>query len=153
MNLWKSMVGGLAVAALVTGAPMQVFAHDRVGHIHEFIESLEEKLDLRKEQKDELKALHESMKEQRKALKKQGRALRKQIKEAIKSGANQNTLDNLGAQLGKVQVSKMQMIKKHSKAFEKILDDEQKAKFEAMKAEKKKRWKEKHEGMDDDDDD
>ncbi|MBB3060349.1 Spy/CpxP family protein refolding chaperone [Microbulbifer rhizosphaerae] len=151
MNLWKSTIGGMALAALVTAVPTQVLAHDHFERIHEHMEKWEEKLDLRKEQKDELKALRDAMKAERKTLKEQNRALYKQVKEAIKSGADQGTLDNLGAQLGKVQVAKMQLMDKHFKGFEKVLDEEQKAKFEAMKAEKKKRWEEKHQDMDDDD--
>jgi len=64
------------------------------------------------------------------------------LREAVSSGADQATLDSLGAKIGALEVQRAQEMEKHRAQFEAILTDEQKAKLKEMKAERKERFKE-----------
>lgn len=64
------------------------------------------KLELTEGQKAQLKANRDSNSESRNAQRQQLQELRKEIYTALESGADQATLDQLGAELGKLQVQK-----------------------------------------------
>lgn len=155
MKNWKAMLGSLALAGALATAPGLVAAdEDRehhhfrwhpFSHMHKDFDRLADKLELRDEQKAQLKEMHKAHKEEFKALSEESRKLHRQIHEAIKSGADQATLDSLGAQWGKVHVARMQMAHKHYREFEGTLSAEQKAKLEQMKAERMEKRRERRE--------
>ena len=154
MNKWKALAGTLILgSALTTSGMVMAFPdgdhgrghhngeHRKGGHHKErMFERLAEELELTEGQKAQMKADREAGKEARKADRQAMRDLRKQLREAIDSGADQATLDNLGAQLGKLEVAKMQHMHQKRQQFEAILTDEQKAKLEELKAERKARY-------------
>lgn len=67
------------------------------------------------------------------ALRKQLKELRQQIHTAIERSAEQSTLDQFGAELGKLKVRQMQNRYQMRQQFEAILTDEQKAKLAELK--------------------
>ena len=151
MNKWKALAGSLVLgSALTTSGMVLAFPDEHQGHRghkghhgghhkERMFEHLAEKLDLTEGQKAQLKANREAGKEARKAQREEWHALRKQLREAIESGADQATLDSLGAELGKLEVQKMQRMHEKQVQFESILTDEQKAKLAEMKAERMER--------------
>ncbi|QKX18746.1 Spy/CpxP family protein refolding chaperone [Microbulbifer sp. YPW1] len=151
MNKWKALAGSLVLgSALTTSGMVLAFPDEHQGHRghkghhgghhkERMFEHLAEKLDLTEGQKAQLKANREASKEARKAQREEWHALRKQLREAIESGADQATLDSLGAELGKLEVQKMQRMHEKQVQFESILTDEQKAKLAEMKAERMER--------------
>lgn len=162
MKNWKAIAAGVALAGAlaVPGMALAQAGDDseprmyRGHHGHHdhrgpkgghFFGRMAEKLDLTEGQKAQLKANREANKADRQASREKMRELHKQIREAIDSGADQATLDGLGAELGKLQVAKMQQFQEQRQQFEAILTDEQKARLEEMKAERKARWKERRE--------
>ncbi|WP_051686827.1 Spy/CpxP family protein refolding chaperone [Microbulbifer sp. HZ11] len=155
MNKWKALAGTLILgSALTTSGMVMAFPdgdhgprhhkgeHHRGDHKGRMFERLAEELDLTEGQKAQLKANREADKEAHKADRKAMRDLHKQLREAIESGADQATLDSLGAQLGKLEVAKMQRMHEKRQQFESILTDEQKAKLQELKAERKARFEE-----------
>lgn len=158
MNKWKAMAGSLVLAGALA-VPGITLAQDDMEppmpmeHCHHgghFFERMADELDLTEGQKAQLKANREANREAHKAQREQMRQLHKQLREAIESGADQATLDNLGAQLGKLQVAKMQQMYTMQQQFEAMLTDEQKAKLEQLKSERKARWKERSKRWQDD---
>lgn len=151
MNKWKALAGSLVLgSALTTSGMVLAFPDEDQGHRghkghhgghhkERMFEHLAEKLDLTEGQKAQLKANREAGKDARKAQREEWHALRKQLREAIESGADQATLDSLGAELGKLEVQKMQRMHEKQVQFESILTDEQKAKLAEMKAERMER--------------
>lgn len=166
MQNWKAMTAGLMLAATLAVPGMTLAQNDdfespvvikRVGHHghhgHHFFERMAQELDLTEGQKAQLKANREANKGVRKASREQRRELHKQIREALNSGADQATLDSLGAELGKLEIAKMQQMRERHQQFEAILTEEQKAKLEELKAERKERWKGKRKFLHHDDED
>ncbi|WP_193164546.1 Spy/CpxP family protein refolding chaperone [Microbulbifer hainanensis] len=149
MKNWRAIAGSvvLAGALVAPGLSMAFGPDDRgpggPGHFREHMfERMADKLDLTEGQKAQLKANMEANREAHKAQREQMHELHKQLREAIESGADQATLDKLGAQLGKLEVAKMQEMQKMHEQFEAILTDEQKAKLKEMKAQHMERWEE-----------
>lgn len=162
MNKWKALAGSLVLGStLATSGMVLAFpdgdeghrghkGHHGGGHHKErMYEHLAEKLDLTEGQKAQLKADREAGKEARKAARKEMHEARQQLREAVESGADQATLDTLGAKIGELEVQRAQRMQQRRAQFESILTDEQKAKMEEMKAERKahfekrmERWKE-----------
>lgn len=151
MNRWKTLTSSAILAGLLA-APMMTLADHHKGqgegwkeqHHERMLERMAEKLELTEGQKAQLKANRDANQEQRMAQRQKMRELRGQIREAIDSGADQATLDQLGTELGKLQVSQMQERHRRQQELESILTDEQKAKLEKMKTERKARWREHH---------
>ncbi|WP_237065665.1 Spy/CpxP family protein refolding chaperone [Microbulbifer guangxiensis] len=147
-------LAGSALLATLLAAPMATLADHHKGqgeglkeeHHERMLERMAERLELTEGQKAQLKVNHEANREQRMAQRQEMRQLRQQIREAIDSGADQATLDRLGAQLGQLQVSQMQDRHRRHQELESILTDEQKAKLEEMKSDRKARWRERHKG-------
>ncbi|WP_346836418.1 Spy/CpxP family protein refolding chaperone [Microbulbifer sp. SAOS-129_SWC] len=159
MNSWKLVVACLGLAGILIALPGQAGAtavnyqrHEHSDRFDKFWMTLEAKLELTKDQKEKLKAYRESTSEERKQLKEQSKKLHKQIKDALESGADQSTLDNLGAEWGKVQVKRMALAHKYQNKFKEMLNDEQKAKLEKFKSELRGKWHMKHGDMDDEED-
>ncbi|WP_160153024.1 Spy/CpxP family protein refolding chaperone [Microbulbifer sp. ALW1] len=152
MNKWKALAGSLVLgSALATSGMVMAFpdgdhgprGHHKGGHNHErMFERLAEELDLTEGQQAQLKANREAGKEARKADREAMREMHKQLREAIESGADQATLDSLGAKLGQLEVRKMQRMQEKRVQFESILTNEQKVKLEQLKAERKARHEE-----------
>ncbi len=156
MNSWKFLVGCMSLSGALIAFPGQADAtainyhkQDHSERFEKFWMTLEEKLALRKDQKEELKKHRESVREEKKKLKEDSKKLHKQIKEALESNADPSTLDNLGAEWGKIQVKRMEMAHKYQKKFKEVLDEEQKAKLEKFKAEHRQEWKKKYEDDED----
>lgn len=158
MNKWKALAGSLVLgSALTTSGMVLAFPDDGEGHRghkghhggghhkDRMFKHMAEKLDLTEGQKAQLKADREAGKEARKATRKEAREVHKQLREAVESGADQATLDALGAKIGQMEVQKMQRMQQKRAQFESILTDEQKAKLEEMKAERKARHAERME--------
>ena len=152
MNKWKALAGTLVLGSALTASGMVLAfpdgdeghrghkGHHGGGHHKErMYEHLAEKLDLTEGQKAQLKADREASKEARKAARKEAHEVRQQLREAVEAGADQATLDALGAKIGQLEVQKMQRMHQKRVQFESILTDEQKAKLEEMKAEHKTR--------------
>ncbi|MFD1216204.1 Spy/CpxP family protein refolding chaperone [Microbulbifer celer] len=111
-------------------------------------EHIAEKLDLTEGQKAQLKANRDASKEAYKARRQESRELRKELHEAVRSGADQATLDSLGTRIGALAVQRAQDMEQQRSQFEAILTDEQKATLNEMKAERmerhqkrKQRWR------------
>lgn len=156
MNSWKFVVGCMSLSGALIALPGQADAAAINYHKYDYSErfekhwmTLEEKLALSKEQKEELKKHRQSVREERKKLKEDSKKLHKQIKEALESDADRSTLDNLGAEWGKIQVKRMEMAHKYQKKFRAILNDEQKEKLDEFKAKHREEWKKKYESYDD----
>jgi len=155
MNKWKALAGSAILSSALI-APGMVMAfpggdHGPGHHKERMFEHLAEKLDLTEGQKAQLKANREANREARKADREELHAVRQQLQDAIESGADQATLDTLGAKLGQMEVARMQRMHDKWVQFESILTDEQKAKLEELKAERKahhkermKRWQERN---------
>ncbi|WP_158681510.1 Spy/CpxP family protein refolding chaperone [Microbulbifer pacificus] len=149
MNKWKALAGSLIIgSALTTSGLVMAFPdgdHGPRGHHmggfdkERMFEHLADELDLTEGQKAQLKANREAGKEARKADREAMREVHKQLREAIESGADQATLDSLGAKLGQLEVKKMQRMQEKREQFESILTPEQKAKLEELKSERKER--------------
>ncbi|WP_444937496.1 Spy/CpxP family protein refolding chaperone [Microbulbifer sp. JMSA002] len=145
MKNWKLVLSSLALAGVMAApvATMAFGAED--GHHKRGFEYMARKLELTEGQKAQLKANRDSNSESRNAQRQQLQELRKQIHTALETGADQATLDQLGAELGKLQVQKMQSHFQLRQQFEALLTDEQKAKFEELKEQRKERrmkWRE-----------
>ncbi len=149
MKNWKAMAGSLVLAGVLAVPatilaqednfePPMMFKHHG-HHGGHFFEHMADELDLTEGQKAQLEANRDATREAHKAQRQQIRELHKQLREAIESGADQATLDSLGSELGKLQVAKMQQMHKQREQFEAILTDEQKAKLEQLKRERKER--------------
>ncbi|MCW8128548.1 Spy/CpxP family protein refolding chaperone [Microbulbifer halophilus] len=150
MKSWKFFIACMGLSGSLIALPGQADAaavnyhkHDHSERFEKFWMTLEEKLELRKDQKEDLKKHRESVKKEKKQLKEDSKKLHKQIKKALKSGADQSTLGNLGAQWGQVQVKRMEMAHKYQKKFKEVLDEEQKAKLEEFKDKHRDEWKKK----------
>lgn len=153
MNRWKAFAGSLVLSsALVAPAMVMAFPDGDHGprhhHKHQMFEHMAEKLDLTEGQKAQLEANREANKDALKSRREESRALRKELHEAVRSGADQATLNSLGARIGALEVQKVQDMEKQRSQFEAILTDEQKAKLEQMKTERmerhekrKQRWR------------
>ncbi|GAA5444967.1 hypothetical protein Misp06_03160 [Microbulbifer sp. NBRC 101763] len=145
MKNWKLAVSSLALAG-VLAFPAATMASGGGGDHHKRgFEHMARELQLTEGQKAQLKANRDGTREARNAQREQLNALRKQIHTAIESGADQATVDQLGAELGRLKVQQMQSHHQMRQQFEAILTDEQKAKFEELKAERKERrmkWRE-----------
>lgn len=157
MNKWKAIAGSMVLAGALTapGLSMAFGPGDHgpqgPGHFRgHMFEHMADELGLTEGQKAQLKANREANREAHKAQREEMRKLRKQLQEAVESGADQATLDSLGAQLGKLEVARMQEMQKMRQQFESVLTDEQKAKLEKMKAEHKARWEERRKDWQDD---
>ena len=146
MKNWKVVTGTMALAAVLAAPGMSVAfsggEHGPRHHKHQMFERMAEKLELTEGQKAQLKANREAGRESRMAERKEMRELRDQLREAVDSEADQATLDQLSVELGRLKVAEMQRRKKMQEQFEAILTDEQKAKLEQMKSERKERWQE-----------
>lgn len=160
MNKWKSLAGSLIVgSALATSGMVMAFPDDdhgpRAHHMGGFdkermFEHLADELDLTEGQLAQLKANREAEKETRKADRQAMHEVHQQLRDAIESGADQATLDSLGAKLGQLEVKKMQRMHEQRLQFESILTPEQKTKLEELKAKREarhekrmQRWKDK----------
>ncbi|WP_226664933.1 Spy/CpxP family protein refolding chaperone [Microbulbifer aggregans] len=153
MKMWKALAGSAILSgALAAPGMVMAFPDDDHGprhHKHRMFEHMADELDLTEGQRAQLKANREANKESHKAARQEMHEVRKQLMEAIDSGADQATLDSLGAKLGQLEVSKMQRMHEQRVQFESILTDEQKAKLEELKAKREEhrekreqRWKE-----------
>ncbi|MCA0900618.1 Spy/CpxP family protein refolding chaperone [Microbulbifer agarilyticus] len=159
INKWKALAGtvvlggALAASGLVMAFPegdrghgYHKASHHKGGdHYERMFDRLAEKLELTEGQKAQVKANRDAGKEAREADRKAMHEVRKQLKEAIDSGADQATLNSLGTKLGELEVRKMQRRVEMHKQFEAILTDDQRAKMEQMKAERKARWEQRKE--------
>ncbi|QFT54158.1 Spy/CpxP family protein refolding chaperone [Microbulbifer sp. THAF38] len=145
MKNWKLMLSSLALAGVMAAPAATMAFGAEGGHHKRGFEHMARKLELTEGQKAQLKANRDSNSESRNAQRQQLQELRKEIYTALESGADQATLDQLGAELGKLQVQKMQNHFQMRQQFEAILTDEQKAKFEELKEQRKERrvkWRE-----------
>jgi len=138
---WKKIIAGIGLVAVV-GAPALTMAGD-FGHGHKHggkgrgmemrFERLTDELELTEGQKAQIRADREAAHTERKALAQQERTLREQVRVAVSEGADQATLDQLAAQVGALEVTKMQQRKEKREQFLAILTDEQKAELAEMK--------------------
>lgn len=153
MNKWKALAGSAILSsALIVPGMVMAFPDGDHGPRHQkerMFEHLADELELTEGQKAQLKANREAGREARKAERQEMHQVREQLREAIESGADQATLDSLGAKLGQLEVAKMQHMHDKQQQFESILTDEQKAKLAELKAkretrreERMQRWKE-----------
>lgn len=144
MNKWKALAGSLVLSS-VMAAPAMVMAspdgdHGPHHHKQRMFEHIADELDLTEGQKAQLKANREASKEAFKARREAMHEAHKALRDAVSSGADQATLDSLGAKIGALEVQKAQEMEKQRTQFEAILTDEQKTRLEEMKAERKERF-------------
>jgi len=137
MKNWKLAVSSLALAGVLVFPAVTMAYGGGEGHHKRAYEHIARELQLTEGQKAQLKANRDGTREARKAQREQMNELRKQIHTAIESGADQAAVDQLGAELGKLKVQQMQNHYQMRQQFEEILTEEQKAKFEELKAERK----------------
>lgn len=149
MKNWNAMAGSLVLAAALAAPGVSMaFGGEEHGprhHKHKMFERMAEKLDLTEGQKAQLKADRDASRDAHMAQRKEMHELREQLREAIDSGADQATLDKLSAELGRQEVAQMQQRRQMQEQFESILTDEQKAKLEELKSERKERWQKRRE--------
>ncbi|WP_444914383.1 Spy/CpxP family protein refolding chaperone [Microbulbifer sp. TRSA007] len=138
MKHWKQAIGSLALVGVLVAPAAMAFGGGVSGQGRGF-EYMVRQLELTEGQQAQLKANRESTREARMAQREQMIELRQQINEAIESGADQTTLDQLGEELGKLKVQQMQNHDTMKEQFKAILTDEQKAKLEQLKSERKAR--------------
>ena len=142
---WKKVIASLGFAAVVSVPALSIAAdfdqgHKRGhghGHRAQFMEQrfdkIAEQLALTEGQKAQIRADREATLGERKALRQQSRELRKQIQVALREGADQSALDGYAAELGALEVQKMQQRHQSRQQFLAVLTDEQKAELEALK--------------------
>ncbi|WHI48081.1 Spy/CpxP family protein refolding chaperone [Microbulbifer sp. JMSA004] len=138
MKHWKQAMGSLALVGVLV-APAALAFGGSEGDQGRGFEYMVRQLELTEGQQAQLKANRESNREARMAQHEQMIELRRQIDAAIESGADQATLDQLGDELGKLKLQEMQNRNKMKEQFKSILTDEQKAKLEQIKSERKAR--------------
>lgn len=137
MKNWKLAMGSLALAGMLAAPATTLAFGGGDGYRGHGFEHMARELQLTEGQKAQLKSNRESTREARKALRKQLKELRQQMHAAIERGADQSTLDQFGAELGRLKVQQMQSHNQMRQQFEAILTDEQKAKFSELKAKRK----------------
>lgn len=146
MTKWKILAGtailsgALLVPAVVLAAPDG--DHGPRHHKERMLEHMAEQLQLTEGQRAQLKANREAGRERRKAARAEMRQVRKQLREAIESGADEATVEDLGIRLGHLEVARAKHRQEQRMQFESILTDEQKAKMEELRAERQARHKE-----------
>ncbi|MCO1333955.1 Spy/CpxP family protein refolding chaperone [Microbulbifer sp. OS29] len=140
MKNWKMVVGSFALAGVMVVPAVSMACDNARAHGRaQGPEKIAKELQLTEAQRAELKEYRGARRESKLAQREQMHKLRGEIREAIQSGADQATLANLGAELGKLEVAKMQRRNQMLERFESVLTEEQLAKLESLKAEKKKR--------------
>ncbi|GAA5523811.1 hypothetical protein Maes01_00360 [Microbulbifer aestuariivivens] len=152
VSQWKLLAGSAMLAALL-GAPLASMADNQPGpnedgkqrHEQRF-QRMADELQLTEDQIAQLKANREANKEQRMAQRQEMRKLREQLRKAIEAGADQATLDQLGAELSRLEIAQMQERQRRHQELEAMLTDEQKAKLEEMKSQRKERGRKGHKG-------
>ncbi|WP_226648400.1 Spy/CpxP family protein refolding chaperone [Microbulbifer variabilis] len=145
MRNWKLVLSSLALAGVMAAPAATMAFGGEEGHHKRGFEHMARKLDLTEGQRAQLKANRDSNSESRNAQRQQLQELRQQIHTALENGADQATLDQLGAELGKLEMQKMQNHFQMRQQFEAILTDEQKAKYEELKEQRKEhrmKWRE-----------
>ncbi|MFA0810026.1 Spy/CpxP family protein refolding chaperone [Microbulbifer epialgicus] len=145
MKNWKLAVGSLALAGVLAFPAASMAFGGSEDHHKRGFEHMARELQLTEGQKAQLKANRDGTREASKVQRERLNELRKQIHSAIESGADQANLDQLGVELGRLKVQQMQNHYQMRQQFEAILTDEQKAKLEELKAERKERrmkWRE-----------
>ncbi|WNZ55159.1 Spy/CpxP family protein refolding chaperone [Microbulbifer sp. EKSA008] len=138
MKHWKQAMGSLALVGVLVAPAALAFGGGEGGQGRGF-EYMVRQLELTEGQQAQLKANRESNREARMAQREQMIELRKELNAAIESGADQATLDQLGEELGKLKLQEMQNRNEMKEQFKAILTDEQKAKLEQLKSERKAR--------------
>ncbi|WKD48640.1 Spy/CpxP family protein refolding chaperone [Microbulbifer spongiae] len=133
MKNWKLAMGSLALAGVLAAPGTTLAFGGGEGHHRHGFEHMARELQLTEGQRAQLKSNRESTREARMALRKQLKELRQQIHTAIERSAEQSTLDQFGAELGKLKVRQMQNRYQMRQQFEAILTDEQKAKLAELK--------------------
>ncbi|MEX2963403.1 Spy/CpxP family protein refolding chaperone [Microbulbifer sp. TYP-18] len=138
-----SKLGSFLLAGALV-APAAVLAHggedgDR-GIYRQKFERMAEQLNLTEGQRAQLKTDRAAGREIRRDQKREIRDLRRQVRESVRSGADQQTLDKLGAELGRLEVARMRQTQLMQQQFEAILTDEQKAKLQQIRSERQERW-------------
>ncbi|MDP5208969.1 Spy/CpxP family protein refolding chaperone [Microbulbifer sp. 2205BS26-8] len=133
MKNWKLAMGSLALAGVLAAPGTTLAFGGGEGHHRYGFEHMARELQLTEGQRAQLKSNRESTREARMALRKQLKELRQQIHTAIERSAEQSTLDQFGAELGKLKVRQMQNRYQMRQQFEAILTDEQKAKLAELK--------------------
>ncbi|WP_444931840.1 Spy/CpxP family protein refolding chaperone [Microbulbifer sp. SSSA002] len=138
MKYWKQAVGSLAIAGVLIAPAAMALGSSEGGQGRGF-EYMARQLELTEGQQAQLRANRENSQEARAAQRQQMYELRQQINTAIDSGADQATLNQLGEQLGKLKVQEMLSQNRMREQFKAILTDEQKAKWETLKTQRKER--------------
>ena len=142
---WKKVIASLGFAAVVCVPALSTAAEFNHGYRHgqkhghraemmeKRFEKMAEQLDLTEGQKAQIRADREAVHGERKALKQEARKLRKEIELALQQGADQSALDTYAAELGALEVQKMQRRMQSRQLFLAVLTDEQKAELETLK--------------------
>lgn len=96
-------------------------------------------LELHGDQQAQLEAYRQAVQEDCAAQSKRAEALRKQLREAVDSGADKSILDDIGVQLGRLEVARAETAHLFQQEFLAVLTEEQKARFARLKADFKDR--------------
>ncbi|SDJ58249.1 Spy/CpxP family protein refolding chaperone [Microbulbifer yueqingensis] len=144
---WKTMAASVVVASALAIPGFAMADHhghhgDKGPHHERMLERMAEKLELTEEQKAQIKANHEANRAEHRKLREEMHKVREEVSEALDSGADQATLDELASRLGALQIEKMRQRREMHEQLKAVLTDEQKAKLEQMHSERKDRWKE-----------
>ncbi|WP_193161242.1 Spy/CpxP family protein refolding chaperone [Microbulbifer hainanensis] len=142
---WKKVIASLGFAAVVSVPALSIAADvdhaHKHGHGHghsaQFMEQrfdkMAEQLALTEGQKAQIRADREANQGERMALRQQAHKLRKQIQVALREGVDQSALDGYAAELGALEIQKMQQRHESRQQFLAVLTDEQKAELETLK--------------------
>lgn len=142
---WKKAIACLGFAAVVSVPTLSIageFSHghkDGHGHGHKAhmmeqrFDKMAEQLALTEGQKAQIQADREASRNEHKVLRQQAHELREEIRVAIQEGAEQSALDSYAAELGKLEIRKMQQRVDSHQQFLAVLTDEQKAELDALK--------------------
>ena len=141
-QIWKKAIIGMSLVA-VMGAPAlgmaadfgPGFKHGGKGHhmLQQRFEKIAAELELTEGQKSQIRSDREANRAERHELAQQERTLRKKIRTALKEDADQSTLDGLAAELGALEVNKLQRRHENRERFLAVLTEEQKAELAELK--------------------
>ncbi|MCH9691837.1 MAG: hypothetical protein K0U59_07220 [Gammaproteobacteria bacterium] len=103
-----------------------------------------DRLELDENQQAQLKLYREAILESCNADRKQAKALRKRLRRAISSGADRNLLDDIGAELGHLEVTRAETKYLLRQEFQAVLTGEQKVLLKQLRAKSRARFKKTH---------
>ncbi|GMG87493.1 Spy/CpxP family protein refolding chaperone [Biformimicrobium ophioploci] len=141
-----SLFAMLAILMTAVSFSAHAVARDHARHHGSWgehrLEKMAKELQLTEEQQAKIKAQREAARAQCKERHERISEIREEIGTLLEGGGEDSKLDALGAEMGRLKVQCMKTHHDSFKAMREMLTDEQKAKLDEMKAERKEKGKE-----------